>query len=369
MNTNEKSKTILFGALDWGLGHATRAMPLIDSLLRLGHKVILASSGDAALLWQKHYPDLQQLPLVENQVVYGKNASWSTLWQSPRLLKNIRLENQIVGDFAAKIKIDLIVSDNRYGLYHPNIPAILITHQLRLMPPQKLFFLHKIWEKSWIQFRKPLFAPFREIWVPDFASTTDNLTAGLAHLPETLPLRFIGPLSRLTPTAPLPEATGLLLLLSGPEPQRTRLEQLLLKQLGGTEKRITLVRGLIDKHIPLPAQSNVLPHFRSFDYLSTNQLSHEIAAHELVISRSGYSTIMDLQQMGAKAVFVPTPGQTEQEYLAKRLSELQIAAFQAQGELQLISLIARNQQFTGFLPHPAHDYNQLWRETLSSLEA
>lgn len=156
MNTNEKSKTILFGALDWGLGHATRSMPLIDALIGLGHEVVLASSGDAASLWRLHYPRLELLSLAENEVVYGKNASWSALWQSPRFLKNIHHENQLIGRYTANNKVDLIVSDNRYGLYHPKIPSFLITHQLRLMPPQSWLLLQKLWENSWKTFRKPL---------------------------------------------------------------------------------------------------------------------------------------------------------------------------------------------------------------------
>jgi len=367
MNTNEKSKTILFGALDWGLGHATRSMPLIDSLLGLGHKVILASSGDAARLWRLHYPQLQHLSLAENEVVYGKNASWSALWQSPRFLKNIRYENQLVARFIRTNTVDLIVSDNRYGIFHPEIPAILITHQLRLMPPKSWGFLQKLWENSWNQFRKPLFSPFQEIWVPDFASTTDNLSGALSHAVESLPIRYIGPLSRLKPLAVKPAAKGLLLLLSGPEPQRSVLEELLLHQLTGTEKRITLVRGLINKNIPLP-NLNYTPDFRSFDYLSVEELSKEIVSHELVISRSGYSTIMDLQQMGGKAVFVPTPGQAEQEYLAERLSELKIAAFQNQNELNLATLISSNGPNSGFKGQAIPDYKQLWAETLSSSE-
>ena len=369
MNTNEKNKTILFGALDWGLGHATRSMPLIDALIGLGHQVVLTSSGDAAQLWRLHYPQLPFLSLADNAVVYGKNASWSALLQSPRFLKNIRLENLLVQKYVAGNKVDLIVSDNRYGLYHPKVPSILITHQLQLMPPQSWPPVQKLWENSWNLFRKPLFAPFREIWVPDFVSEQHSLAGELSKNAGGLPVKYIGPLSRLHPKTANQPKTGILLLLSGPEPQRSMLEALLLQQLVGNSDRITLVRGLITKNIPMPEMGGQLTNFRGFDYLNPEELSQEIANHALVISRSGYSTIMDLQQLGAKAVFVPTPGQAEQEYLASSLSERKIAAYQPQNALNLTTLIASNRQNIGFVSQPALHYDQLWLETLSSLEA
>lgn len=205
--------------------------------------------------------------------------------------------------------------------------------------------------------------------MPDFESTTDNLAGALSHDSEKLPLRYIGPLSRLRPGIKNQAQNSLLLLLSGPEPQRSLLEELLLQQLVSTTYRITLVRGLVGKNLPLPAISRSIPDFQCYDYLEPEALSHEINRHELVVSRSGYSTIMDLQHLCAKAVFVPTPGQAEQEYLAQRLSEQKIAAFQPQNELNLTTLIANNSHFSGFLPCSFPDYDQLWRETLSSLEA
>lgn len=369
MNLNEKSKTILFGALDWGLGHATRSMPLIDSLLEQGHRVILASSGDAADLWRLHYPYLELLALSENKVIYGQNASWSALGQSGRFLKNILLENRLVAQFVEKNKIDLIVSDNRYGLYHTHIPSILLTHQLQLLPPKSNWFVQQLWTKSWLNARKRLFSPFREIWVPDFADEMDNLSGDLSHNKFALPIRYIGPLSRLIPVAEIKKKIGLLLLLSGPEPQRSYLEAKLLEQLSDIATPITLVRGLPSRSIPLPKSSTQLYNFRCFDYLDAEALSREIAAHETVIARSGYSTLMDLQQLGAKAVFIPTPGQAEQEYLAQRLENKRIAAFHEQKNINLALLLQQNETYRGFVPREKLDHIQLWGETLSSLSA
>src|SRR5690606_15657332 len=130
----------------------------------LNHTVILASSGDAAVLWRQHYPQLKMLELPENNISYGTNASWSTIWQSPRILRNISIENRLVQKFVIKNPVDLIVSDNRYGLYHPAIPAILITHQLQLLPPAKWSLLQKLWPYCWQHISSALFSPFREIW-------------------------------------------------------------------------------------------------------------------------------------------------------------------------------------------------------------
>lgn len=369
MSTNEKSKTILFGALDWGLGHATRSMPLIDALISLGHTVILAGSGDAATLWRTNYPHLQQLSLAENEVVYGKNASWSALWQSPRFILNIQRENQHIQNFVLQQPVDLIVSDNRYGLYHPKIPSILMTHQLQLLPPDSWSLIQKVWKTSWKSARKTLYAPFQEIWIPDYASENHNLGGELSHDKIDKPVRYIGPLSRLKPVQFSGDKSGLLLLLSGPEPQRSLLELQLLEQPALHHQSVTLVRGLAGRSLPLPKQASALNHLTSYDFLDGEALSQNIASHSCVIARSGYSTLMDLQQLGARGVFIPTPGQAEQEYLAHRLASLGIAAFHHQNKLNLSELLAENAHNSGFKANEPSDLTQLWRETLSSLVA
>ncbi len=366
MSRTEKRKTILFGVLDWGLGHATRSMPLIDALLALDHEVILAGSGAAARLLQETYPRLRFLSLPENKIAYGRHAGWSALLQSPRLLLNIQREHRLVAAFLKKEPVDLIVSDNRYGLYHPETPAIFLTHQLELLPPADAEKMAFLWRYVWKKAQSHLFRPFRQIWVPDYEKADQSLAGDLSRAAAPLPLRYLGPLSRFSPavenTAP---KAGLLLLLSGPEPQRSRLEKLLLDQLPDVADPVTLVRGLPGNHQKLthPLEKDRL---RIFNHLDAAALQALMVSHACIIARSGYSTLMDLQRLGGRAAFIPTPGQPEQEYLARRMAAQGIAPWQEQTRLHLAALLQETRHFSGFQAENGADYRQLWNETLSS---
>jgi len=203
-------------------------------------------------------------------------------------------------------KWDLVISDNRYGLYHSEIPCIILTHQLGIISS-----MGKYIDKLFIKYTYRWFNNFKQVWVPDGAS--ENNLSGYLSRPDILPnnLKFIGPLSRFKKTEMKPE--HILVLLSGPEPQRSILEKKLINELPHLKGTILFVRGL-------PAQTKTIPNTSQttfHNYLSSDELEMAIAKAHFVICRSGYSTIMDLVCMGKKAVLIPTPGQTEQLYLAK----------------------------------------------------
>ena len=210
--------------------------------------------------------------------------------------------------------IDAVISDNRYGLYHPAIPSIFITHQLLI----KTGF-GKFADGLLQQFNYDFINRFTECWIPDEEGDS-NLGGDLSHPDEKpeIPLKYLGPLSRFNNLpAESVEETHLLLLISGPEPQRSILEQLLIEQLSDYNDKVVFVRGL-------PGNTDQLEtgdHIEVYDHLPAKELKQKFEQAHLVISRCGYSTVMDLAAMKKKCILIPTPGQTEQEYLATYLMQ------------------------------------------------
>ncbi|MBU3745397.1 MAG: hypothetical protein FGM61_12785 [Sediminibacterium sp.] len=211
----------------------------------------------------------------------------------------------------------MIIADNRYGLHHPGIPSIFITHQLCVQAPFQ-------WMQQWIQkIQYRLIASFTECWVPDAAGEI-NAAGELSHPKKspTIPTRYIGWLCRLHA---LPQNQNFLykycILLSGPEPQRSALETILLAQLSNQSERVLFIRGLPDvSEIPATHQ-----HITCYNHLTQQDLSIAFSQSEWIVSRSGYTTVMEILCLQKKSILIPTPGQTEQMYLAKKLREQKLA--------------------------------------------
>jgi len=183
---------------------------------------------------------------------------------------------------------------------------------------------------------------FDECWVPDVEKGL-NYSGKLGHLKKhKLNLKYLGVLSRFK-YLKLDIKYNLLVVLSGPEPQRTLLENKLLKELQNYDGTILFVRGVLNKKNKITLPTN----FKVVNYLLSSELEREINQSELVLARSGYSTIMDLAVLGKKAFFIPTPGQYEQEYLAKILSKNLIAPFEIQQNFTVNNL-KKSIKFTGF---------------------
>jgi uncharacterized protein (TIGR00661 family) len=310
---------ILVVPLDWGLGHATRCMPIIHAFLSQGCTVLLAGEGKPKNLLQKEFPRLVFLSLEGYRVRYAPKK-WMLPFmmaaQIPKILFSIKKENRWLQTMVEKYSIDAVVSDNRFGLYHPAVPSVFITHQLSI----KTGFGRLA--DQWLQKLNYRFIHrFSECWVPD-AEGKNNLTGSLAH-PETLPsvpVKFTGPLSRFAPSVE-ERANHILLLLSGPEPQRTILEKLLLEQLKEHSAPVVLVRGLPGSHEKIKAPSHVVV----YNHLAAEDLQQKISEASFIISRCGYSTVMDLAALQKKSILIPTPGQTEQENLAAHLMKMNFA--------------------------------------------
>lgn len=311
-----KKKTILVAPLNWGLGHATRCIPIINALLTRKFEVLIASDGPALLLLQKEFPLLESMELPSYNIIYPKNGSyfkWKMLLKLPRIQKTIAAEKRLVKQLATEGKIQGIISDNRFGLRNAVIPSVFITHQLNVLSGGTSYFSSKIHQQ--------IIKKFSVCWVPDVDNLILNLSGKLGHLKRNpFPIKYIGILSRMQKRE-VPKTIDILILLSGPEPQRTIFEEKIKQTLKKSKKNIFIVQGLVENDQIWQDFENI----KMVNYMTGNELEDTINKSELIISRPGYTTLMDLTALEKKAFFIPTPGQYEQKYLAKRLKNLAIA--------------------------------------------
>ncbi len=333
-----REKRILVAPLDWGLGHATRCIPLIRELQARGARPYLATSGRAFHLLEKEFPGLPLLPLASYGVRYpGDYLLLQLALQVPRILAGVRREYVQVQEFVRRYHLDGVISDNRLGAFSKQVKSVYLTHQLHFMAPAPRLAVLADGVHHWFIRR------YDECWVPD-TPMIPGLAGALSHPPLSR-TRYIGPLSRLSPSiSPSEYRYDLLVLLSGPEPQRTRLEDRLLEQLSRIDKQVLLVQGITEKE----ARWQAAPHIQCISYLKGEELEAALKGSRLVICRSGYSTIMDLARLGQRALFVPTPGQTEQLYLARMLRERQIAYAVEQSEINLPADLKKAEAYRGF---------------------
>ena len=327
----ESNHLILFSALDWGLGHTTRSIPILHFFNTQNTRLLLAVNPGSASekILQKHFPDADFLALEGYNITYARNKRFFALKiirQIPKILKAIRKERQFVKATVEKHSVNMIISDNRYGFYHPSVHSVFITHQLCIAAPFR--WLERLIQKINYNY----IHRFNELWIPDFEGI-DNIAGKLSH-PEQFPdiqKTYIGPLSRLILPSPIDmvakgDPISYLILLSGPEPSRSILEHQLLSLLPQLPGRIVMVRGVPKSPFPT-AQSNSFQDRNDperpviIDYADQDTLKRLLQQAEFVVCRSGYSTVMDLLILGKKGIYIPTPGQTEQQYLAERLRQ------------------------------------------------
>ena len=337
---NEIKKRVLVAPLDWGLGHATRSIPIIRELQLKGCEVIIASSSDALVLLKAEFPNLDFFELPSYKATYSRTIPLviKVFLQLPKFLSVKWNEHGEIERIVKEHQIDLVISDNRYGCWTKRVPTVFITHQINIQMPFALKWMQGIIN----YFNHRQIRKFGHCWVPDFPN--DRLTGKLTESGK-LPVKFIGMLSRFSKTKTDDVFDyDYLALVSGPEPQRTIFEQKIRLCFSELKGRKILVRGL-------PGMSEEIVKLSDWDeacHLSADKLQHVIEQSELVICRSGYSSVMDLAALGKKAVFVPTPGQTEQEYLADQLMKKRIAYSTEQASFSNDDLLIAK-DYTGFV--------------------
>jgi hypothetical protein len=342
--------TILVSPLDWGLGHASRMIPVIGHFVQDGHNVILSGSGRSAELLRNTFPGLKfvSLPCPPVRMGSGRHSYFKLILQLPSLGFSVVREHRLVKKIVRDEAVDIIISDNRYGLHCQTAYSVLITHQVSpVLPP--LF--------SWFEFPlyvilRNLIQRFDQCWIPDFEHPEINLSGKLSHRYETPSnTRYIGILSRFSHPGITSESKPSLrydiaVVLSGPEPQVSIFEKQICRQLRTLKKPAILFRGMRNNlletrdlqgfgnrgGIAPPSMIHQVPH------LEVNAFSHVLKRARVVISRSGYSSIMDFIALGISAILVPSPGQSEQEYLADRMREKGWFKCVAQDKLDLTGM-------------------------------
>lgn len=323
------SKNILVAPLNWGLGHATRCIPIINALIDNNFTPIIASDGVALELLKKEFPNLTFIELPSYKIEYPKKGRYFKLKlisNGHKIIKAILLEKSKTKKICKDYNIQGIISDNRLGVQNKKIPSVFITHQLKVLTGNT----------TWLTTRmhKKIIDKFDECWVPDVDGVL-NLSGILGHHRNTPKnTKYIGPLSRLN-KKDIPLKYDLMVILSGPEPQRTILEEKLITELENYNGKILFVKGNIEEHQTIITQNQ----FTFYNFMNSGDLETAFNESKFVLCRSGYTTVMDLAFLGKKAFFIPTPGQYEQEYLAKKFKEEGIAPSCNQEKFKLKKLL------------------------------
>ncbi len=323
--------------LNWGLGHATRCIPVVQAILDNGDCPIVASDGPALELLKKEFPDLLALELPSYHIKYGaegENLKLKLLKDSPKIWNAIRAEHKLLSHIIHRYHLDGVISDNRLGLYNATIPCVIISHQLQVLSGGT----------TWLstQLHLHYIKKFHACWIPDHENYP-NLTGKLSlNTDSSLKKVYLGPISRFNENGIKMHKYDLLILLSGPEPQRSIVEKKLLEQASTYNGRILFIAGIVESTQTVHKKGNLTYH----NFLSTEGLQKAMDRSEIVLCRSGYTSIMDLSALKKKAFFIPTPGQFEQEYLAAHLEEQNLAPFATQNNFEM-SMLDRVKGYSG----------------------
>lgn len=338
-----KGARILVAPLDWGLGHGTRCVPIIKRLEALGAVPVIGADNAPLALLQQEFPHLEhvRIPGAVILISKGENQTWNLAQQFPGMLRSIRSEGALLDGIRHDLRLDAVISDQRFGLRNDDLPSVLITHQLFPFTPFAQGILRKL--------NLHHVGRFDRCWVMDEAQAP-GLAGDLSHgtkLPGNA--RYIGTHSRFQDEGQRTAGKyRVVAVISGPEPQRSMLEEHLSEQLQNISGEHLLVQGL-------PQQRDAQQHGRvhKVPHLSGKELAAGMRAAEFIVSRSGYTTLMDLVALGRTALLIPTPGQSEQEYLARLHAGTGRFITQAQERIDLGKALDQ----LGNTPPPAHKQN------------
>ena len=300
-------KKIIIAPLNWGLGHATRCVPIIKELQKSNFTPVIASDGTALQFLIKEFPSLEFFELPSYKISYGRNLKWSLIRKIPTIVRAVHKERLLIQEYIHQNPdVVGIISDNRFGCYYTKIPSVYITHQLNVLSgfltPVTSFFHRRVIRK------------YNECWIPD---EENSLYSGkLSRSSKNLNQKYIGVLSRFKKQE-LPQDIDVLILLSGPEPNRTQLEIKLTSIFKTSSKKVYLIQGIVEKTQKTTKENQLT----IVNFMLTKQLEHTLNLSKMVICRAGYSSVLDLVSLRKKALLIPTKFQNEQEYLAKYLQQ------------------------------------------------
>ncbi|MGD0710401.1 MAG: glycosyltransferase family protein [Bacteroidales bacterium] len=342
-------KNILVCPLDWGLGHATRCVPVIRKLIDFGANVIIGADGRSLAFLRKEFPELQFIKIPGYDIRYPENGSMmiKMLFSIPRILLKIKKEHKVVEKIIKEYHIDIVISDNRYGLWSKSTKCIFITHQISIQVPKSL----RMFKTRLFKINKHFIDKFSECWMPDLKGGL-NLSGQLSDNYSLFNnVFFVGLLSRFDNNSNIIINNeniiyDLLFIISGPEPQRTVFEDLVVEQIKNANSlKILIVRGITESDEVKHISENI----SMVNNMGTEELRKTIQSSSLIISRPGYSSIMDMVTLGKNAVFVPTPGQTEQIYLAYHLKKKGAFYFVSQKKINISLAIDNSKYYHGII--------------------
>jgi hypothetical protein len=340
---------VLVSPLNWGLGHATRDIPIIKNLLDHHHDVTVAACGNALSVLEKEFPDCQFINFPDYPVPYSASRFFLPKFVAffPLMLRAVSDERKKLDLILGKKRYDLIISDNRLGVYS------LVFWPVELLAVAMNGYLH---------------GKFRHIIVPDNPPGPTALAGKLSRpgTDETKKRVYYSGILTSTHTRDIAQDLDYLVMISGPEPQRTQLEKILLPQVSRIEGNSVILLGSPDNH-DIPPQSG---NCRVITYASTREKEDLMNRAKFIICRSGYTSIMEIAELGKQhALFIPTPGQTEQEYLSWYYEKKGWFHSQSQYLLDLPGDIrlARQPRFTGFpaVPKTGENTDRLYDQILS----
>lgn len=350
-------KNILICPLDWGIGHATRCVPIIKELVNIGHTPVIAADNRPLAFLQTEFPDLKFIRFGGYQPNYPQHGSmaWKMLCSIPKIIKGIKREHREVKKIIRDHNIDILISDNRYGLWNKETFTVFITHQLMV----KLPYFIKFFEPLLNQIIKKFINKYDECWIPDMQSG-QTLSGDLSHkYPLTENSYFIGPLTRFrdseTQDFETRDINDVFVILSGPEPQRSKLEEILFTQLKESTLKAVVVQGITEKEENLDLNERI----KVFSHLPSSEMLKYFQSSSTIICRPGYSSIMDIVTLGKKAIFIPTPGQTEQEYLADFLMKKKMFYSVKQSRFSIGEALKKSESYSHVMINPGKEFDIL----------
>jgi UDP:flavonoid glycosyltransferase YjiC (YdhE family) len=338
---------VFVSPLNWGLGHATRDIPIIEELLQRGHEVTVGTSGNALALLQRECPDCNFIFFKDYPAPYSDSRFFLPTFIAgiPGLLRAIAQEKKRFEVILAENRFDLIISDNRMSVYSSKVPSYFISHQLRYSMPRYLY----PFEVMTMPFNSFFHSKFVRVIVPDINPNggSNNLCGKLCRSNVNATNRRVYYAGILTSTKKMALERDLdfLAIASGPEPQRTRLEEIIMKQIQQLPGEKVVLLGSPQKEYHKKLDEHTTVH----SYVSTEEKTQLMNRARFIIARSGYTTMMELAELETRhGLFTPTPGQTEQEYLSRYYAREGWFLSRSQYKLKLAEDSEKAMQYRGF---------------------
>jgi uncharacterized protein (TIGR00661 family) len=330
-------KKVFIAPLNWGLGHATRDLPLIKELINKNFEVFVGANGRSLELLKREVPECRFIDFPDYPIKYPRTRFFVTRFMSvifPQMLTAMFREGRALRDLQKKYKFDFIISDNRF--------RYLISHQLRYKLP---FPINKM---EWLPeyFNSVFFNRYDKIIVPD-TGKENNFTGELAHRMRFIPeekLIYSGILTDLSkPSIQKESDIDFLIIVSGPEPQRTKLELLIMQQIHALEGNVIAALGKPESNYKITKGNATI-----YSFLNRERIADCMSRAKFIIGRPGYTSVMEMVELGKKALFIPTPGQVEQVYLAQHYMAQGWCYCVQQSRLDLVKDVPKALSFSGF---------------------